>query len=117
MTEETKNNWPSFDIKLWKNIFVISGKIANEEDAKNGLAVFCIRNADLEHKAFEIDLPKLAYLIDSETETKELIVVIQAESTKQGVVIGYRNPKGGNGACFLYELIFLNPQEIEKETH
>ena len=59
-------------------------------------------------------MPKLAYLTNEDDDSKELIEVIQAESTEKGVVIGYRNPNGGNGACFLYELEFLNAEEIAK---
>jgi hypothetical protein len=113
MPEEIKDNWPAFDIKSWKNIPAFSGKIANEQEAKSGIAIFCLQNTDSDHKAYEIDLPKLAYLVDSENNTQELIVAIQAESTKQGIIVGYRNPNGGNGACFLYELIFLTDKEIE----
>ena len=112
MPEEIKNNWPAFDIKTWKDIPAFSGKVANEEEAKNGVAVFCLKNIDF-HEAYEINLPKLAYLVDSENNTQELIVAIQAESTNQGIIVGYRNPNGGNGACFLYELIFLTDKEIE----
>ena len=113
MSEEIKDNWPAFEIKSWKNIPAFSGKIATEEEAKSGIAIFCLNNTDSDHKAYEIDLPKLAYLVDAENNTQELIVAIQAESTKQGIVVGYRNPNGGNGACFLYELIFLTDKEIE----
>ncbi|NHM08368.1 hypothetical protein G4D82_14155 [Flavobacterium sp. CYK-4] len=116
MPEDIKDNWPAFEIKSWKSIHAFSGRIANEEEAKSGIAVFCLKNTDSNHKAYEIELPKLAYLVDSENNTKELIVAIQAEVTKQGIVVGYRNPNGGNGACFLYELIFLTEKEIEKIT-
>lgn len=75
---------------------MISGKIANQTDAENGLAVFCLKNTGVEHKAFEIDLPKLAYLTNEDDDSKELIVLIQAESTEKGVVIGYRKPDRSN---------------------
>jgi len=111
MKNENENKWPVFEINSWKSILAINGKIATESDAKNGFAVFCLKNV-VEHKLFEIDLPKLAYLTN-EDDSKELIVVIQAESTEKGVVIGYRNPNGGNGAGFLQEFEFLNDNEIE----
>lgn len=112
MTNNTENNWPEFDIRLWKDIPAISDRIATEDEAKKGIAVFCLQNAGDKHKSFEIDLPKLAYLIDEETNKKELIVAIQAEESNHGIVIGYRNPNGGNGACLLNELSFLNEEEI-----
>ncbi len=112
MENKNENKWPAFEINTWRTIPVINGKIATESDAKNGFAVFCLKNV-AEHKAFEIDLPKLAYLTNEDDDSKELIVVIQAELTENGVVIGYRNPNGGNGAGFLYELEFLNSEEIK----
>lgn len=112
MENNIENNWPEFDIKLWKNVPAISGRIATEDEAKKGVAVFCLQNTGDEHKSFEIDLPKLAYLIDEETHEKELIVAIQAEESSHGIVIGYRSPNGGNGACLLNELSFLNDEEI-----
>lgn len=111
--ENIKDNWPAFDIRSWKIIPSFSGKIASESDAKKGAAVFCIKDVNFEHIPFKIELPKLAYLIDSENKNKELVVLIQAESTSQGVVVGYRNPLGGNGACFFYELELLDEKEIE----
>ena len=117
MKNENENKWPAFEINSWKTILAINGKIATESDAKNGFAVFCLKNV-AEHKAAEIELPKLAYLTNKEDDSKELIVVIQAESTEKGIVISYRNPNGGNGAGFLYELEFLNSEEIENlENH
>ena len=116
MGKESENNWPEFDIRNWKDIPIISRRIATEEEARKGIAVFCLKNTGEEHKFFEIELPKMAYLIDEETNEKELIVAIQAEESKHGIVIGYRNPKGGNGACLLNELDFLNDIEIENVT-
>lgn len=112
MPEETNDNWPAFDIKSWKDIPSFNGKIANEEEAISGIAIFCIKDTDSSHDVYEINLPQLAYLLDLENNTQQLIVAIQAESTTQGVIIGYRNPNGGSGACYLEELIFLNEQEI-----
>lgn len=112
MPEKTNDNWPAFDIKSWKDIPSFIGKIANEEEAISGIAIFCIKDTDSSHSVYEMDLPKLAYLVDLEDNTQELIVAIQAESSTQGIIVGYRNPNGGNGACYLEELIFLNEQEI-----
>jgi hypothetical protein len=114
MKNETENKWPSFEIKSWKSIPVVTGKVASQTDAENSLAVFCLKNAGVEHKAFEIELPKLAYLTNEDNDFKELIVIIQAESTENGIVIGYRNPNGGNGAGLLYEFEILTNEEIEQ---
>lgn len=86
MKNENENNQPAFDINSWKTIPAISGKIATESDAKNGLAVFCLKNVGDEHKVAEIELPKLAYLTKEEDNSKELVVIIQAESIEKGIV-------------------------------
>ena len=114
MKNETENKWPSFEIKSWKSIPVITRKVASQTDAENSLAVFCLKNAGAAHKAFEIELPKLAYLTNEDNDLKELIVIIQAECTENGLVIGYRNPNGGNGACLLYEFELLTNEKIEQ---
>ena len=113
MKSEQNNNWPSFDLKSWDKVNVISGKVASEEEAKNGLAVFCLKDVGESHRAVEMELPRLAYLNDSENNSQELVVVVQAESSDKGEIVGYRNPNGGNGACFFYELTFLSEQEIK----
>ena len=113
MKNDNENNWPAFEINSWKSIPVINGKIATENEAKNGIAVFCIKNV-AQHYPYEIDLPKLAFLTNEDNDIKELVVIIQAESTEKGTVIGYRNPNGGNGAAFLNEFEFLSDEEIEK---
>jgi hypothetical protein len=113
MKNDNENKWPAFEINSWKSIPVVNGKIATENDAKNGLAVFCLKNV-AQHCVYEIDLPKLAYLTNEDDEIKELVVIIQAESTEKGIVIGYRNPNGGNGAGFLNEFEILSAEEIEK---
>jgi hypothetical protein len=113
MKDENINHWPAINLKEWRETPVIYGKVATESDAKKGLAIFCLKNAGENHKAYDIDLPKLAYLNNEENDIQELVVVIQVESTENGEIVGYRNPNGGNGACFLYELTFLEEEEIE----
>lgn len=50
------------------------------------MAVFCLKNVGDEHKVAEIELPKLAYLTKEEDNSKELVVIIQAESIEKGIV-------------------------------
>lgn len=76
---KSKINDLLFEVKSWKNIPVINGKIASQIDTVTGFAVFYFKNVGVEHKAFEIDLSKLEYLINEDDNSKELIVEIQAE--------------------------------------
>jgi len=107
------NLWPAIDIKSWDKTPAINGRVANEDDVKKGLAIYFIKNNGVDHSAYKIELPKLAYLTDADTKKEELVVVIQVECTPQDTVAGYRNIDGGNGACMLYELNFLDNEKIK----
>jgi desulfoferrodoxin (superoxide reductase-like protein) len=110
-----ENLWQKVDIKDWKNVPAINNRIANEMDVENGIAVYYIENTNTEeHKAYKINLPKLAYWNDVETKTRELVIVIQIEETPKGIIVGYRNLNGGNGAGLLHEFDFLNNEETKK---
>ncbi len=110
-----KNLWGKVDIKDLQNVSVINCRIANEEDLKNGTAVFYIENTTAaEHKAYKINLPKLAYWNDEETKSRELVIAIQIEETPKGIIVGYRNLSGGNGAGLLKEFDFINDEETKK---
>jgi hypothetical protein len=104
--------WKPIDLKSWESTPSINGRPATEVDVKNGSAIYCINKAD--HEPYNIQLPKLAYLTDSETKKKELVVVIQIESTSKDTVAGYRNINGGFGASLLYELEFLDAEAVKK---
>lgn len=111
---DDNNLWPSIDIKSWQETPAINGRLATEIDAKNNLAIYYIENGGIDHSPYNILLPKLAYLLNSETQEVNLVVVIQIETTAKDTVAGYRNIEGGNGACMLNELKFLDESEIKK---
>ena len=104
--------WAPIDLKSWESTPAINDRVATEDDMKNGLAIYCINKAD--HVQYDMHLPKLAYLTDSITNKKELVVVVQIELTSQDTVAGYRNLTGGSGACLFYELTFLDAEAVKK---
>ncbi len=106
------NLWTAINIKSWDKTPAISGRLATEKDVKSGLAVYYINSNGVDHAPYEILLPKLAYLTDAETKKEELVVVIQIEATPKDTVAGYRNIDGGNGACLLHELKFLDTEAV-----
>lgn len=105
--------WTPINIKLWDKTPAINGRVATEEDVKMCSAVYYINNNGVEHNWYKIQLPKLAYLTDSETKKEELVVVIQVETTAKDTIAGYRNIGGGNGACLFYELRFLDAKTVK----
>jgi hypothetical protein len=107
--------WPKINLKSWQSTPSINGRLATEEDVKNGFAIYCINKVD--SKPYPIQLPQLAYLNDFDTKTKKMVVVIQIESTSKDTIAGYRDINGGFGACLFYELQILSPEDqIKIET-
>lgn len=106
MGVEDEKRWAPFEITNWENTTVFDDRIATEIDVKNGQAVFSLRNVN-NHTIHPLGLPILAYLINEENDTKLLVVIIQAESTEKGILLGYRNPNGGSGVGFINEFIFV----------
>jgi hypothetical protein len=104
--------WKPIKLKSWESTPSINHRTATEDDVKNGSAIYCINKAD--HEPYNIQLPKLAYLTNSESKKKELVVVIQIESTSKDTVAGYRYINGGFGASLLYELQFLDAEVVKK---
>jgi len=50
MEKESENNWPEFNIRNWKDIPVISRRVATEEEARKGIAVAILNNIILKWK-------------------------------------------------------------------
>ncbi|MCD9855859.1 hypothetical protein LUD75_14130 [Epilithonimonas sp. JDS] len=106
--------WTPITLKNWNQTPAINNRVANEDDVKNGLAVYYIEGDYKNHKPYNLDLPKLAKLTDFDTKQEELVVIIQIEETQKGTVVGYRNLTGGNGAGLISEFEILNNEEVEK---
>lgn len=102
--EEPKNLWGPISLKDWRSTVATIGKAADEEDVKAGRAVFYVDGAS-EHQ--EIPLPSLAHWMSSEPPG-ELVVIIQAEITDQGVVLGVRPLSGGNAVVTFEEVELLD---------
>lgn len=112
--DSNKDLWTPIILKNWKQTSAINNRVANENDVKEGRAVYYIEGDYKDHKPIKINLPKLANLTDFDTKQKELVVVIQIEETPKGTVVGYRNFTGGNGAGLLNDFEILNDEEVEK---
>ena len=101
-------------LKNWKLTPVVNNRVASQNDVDSGNAIFYIEGKSESHKAFKIDLPKLGYWNDLETNKKELVVIIQIEETSKGTVVGYRDFSGGSGAGLMSEFEILNDEEVKK---
>ena len=84
--------WEEVASKEWSSVPFISGRVATEEDVKEGRAVFYIKSGS---EPNETKLPLFAVQIDSERRLP--CIVIQLENTKEGTIVGVRYLEGGNG--------------------
>ncbi|MBL7975151.1 MAG: hypothetical protein JNJ85_09580 [Candidatus Kapabacteria bacterium] len=110
--DEELNPWSVINIKEWEKTPVISDRIATKEDVKKGIAVFYIPSDGIEHSTYTLQLPKLAFIINTDEGEDKLVVVIQIENVQSSTIVGYRGLVGGNGVCMLNELRFLSDVEI-----
>lgn len=102
--EETKDLWEPIVVEKWRSTATTESRVADEDDVKAGRAVFYI---DGKSEPYNMPLPSLARWIGSEMPA-ELVVIIQAEVTDQGVVLGVRPLSGGNAVVTLAEVEVLN---------
>ena len=102
------NKIKPIDLNNWTEISHVSGRLATEDDIKNGSATFRIDDKGQEHEALNIKIPSLAYHIDQETNKKTPVIVIQGEQVGDQKVIGIKYLDGTDGVCLLFELEFVN---------
>lgn len=99
--------WEVINLSNWKQTPHIKNKIATEQDVIEGRAVFYI-NEGQEHQVLDVQIPALAYQIDEESNSKVLVIVIQAEKVDDTELAGVRYLEGGNGICTWSELEFVH---------
>lgn len=104
--------WGPVDMHQWKDTPCISGRLATEQDIKEGKAVFYLDGDRSELKPIQISLPACAIWHDSESKKATPVILVQAEETPKVKAIGFRFLSGGNGVCTLAELeILKSPDE------
>ena len=96
------------DLENWKDTPHVVGRLATEEDVKNGAATFIIETQGQVHKPLNILIPSLAFLVDLDTKEKTPVVVIQGEQVGEGQIVGIKYLDGSDGVCELGELEFVN---------
>lgn len=105
--------FPAIDLKNWKNVPVVNGRFATEQERSKGASLI---NVDLvkypEAKVLPIQLPQLATIYNHNSKREDLIVVIQAFSVQNDSIVGYRYLNGGNGSAWLNDVKMLSDEEI-----
>ena len=100
------------DIEHWRETPCILHRLATEDDAHTGRAVFCVPNpSESESKPVDVSLPRCALLTGNDGQVSPVILV-QAETHRAGeelvVLIGYTTLAGEQGICTIKELELLD---------
>jgi hypothetical protein len=105
-TDSSNDLWGPLSLKTWKNTPHVSGRAATEEDVEEGRACFFIDQ--IEMAPHDMTIPACAIFRDVQSGEPEPVVVIQAESGSDDVVlVGIRFWNGGNGVATLDECKIL----------
>lgn len=87
------------------NTPVFTGRVATQEDVKNGKALFSLDPKGKKHRAAQIKLPFYVTMKDGGKEVTAIIV--QAEILGSDTIFGYKNGNGKTGMCSSAE--FMGP--------
>lgn len=107
------NGFPAVDLKDWKNVPVINGRLPTEEEAKSEKSlIFVDTKTYPDAKAMDIKLPKLAKFYNDYTKKTEVIIVIQAIEVEKDSIVGFRYLNGGNGSTHYKDVTFISENEV-----
>lgn len=99
--------WGAIGNADWRTVPHVAGRLATEEDAKAGRAVYYQEGEEnVRMEPFPISLPHPAIL--KADGASEAVIVVQVEHAAEQVLVGYRNLGGGNGIATLDEVEFLD---------
>lgn len=108
------NGFPAVDIKHWRHVPVVNGRMATKEETQNGASLIFV---DMEKypnaEPLPIQLPQLARFYNEHSKKEEIIIVIQAIRISNDSIVGFRYLNGGNGSAHLDEIRLLSDEEIE----
>lgn len=117
--------FPAIDLKNWEKTPVVAGRFPTYSETINGSAIHTYENGrDKNVSLVNIKLPKLAYFLryngfdgnQSDTNSSEIVMIIQMVQYKTDTIVGFRYLSGGVGGTTLKHFRFLNEQEIENTT-
>jgi hypothetical protein len=88
----------------WQQTPHLTGRVAEEQDVKDGRAVFYLQDAHEIGAAYaDIGLPRCGIFLESGTP----VIIIQSERVDEKHYVGYRPLSGGNGICLISEVQLL----------
>lgn len=99
-------DWGAINEDDWRDVPHVTGRLATEDDVREGRAVFYLDGAEGAQPG-QVPIPSLALLRDEDGNGTTTVVVIQAEIFRDECTVGYRPLEGGNGICLLEEITLL----------
>jgi hypothetical protein len=107
--------FPPIPITEWEKTPAVNGRLPTMEEIDKGAALLYYPNPGKDVKAFNMNLPKLAYYSYPKSGKKELVVVIQIVQSKQDTMVAYRPLTGLNGASLFTHFQFLTDEEVKEQ--
>lgn len=108
------NGFPAVDIKSWKKVPVVNGRMPTKEETQNGTSLIFVDAEKYPNaKVLDISMPQLATLYNEHSSREEIIIVIQAINIDNDSIVGFRYLNGGNGSARLNEIRFITDDDIE----
>ncbi len=108
------NGFPAVNIKDWKNVPVVNGRMATKEETQNGTSLI---NVDMSKypnaKPLDMKMPRLARFFNYSSQKEEFIIVIQALNISNDSIVGFRYLNGGNGSARLNEITFIEESDVK----
>lgn len=90
----------------------VNGRVATEADMKSGRAVFYQKGPMV--RAMKLTVPQYAWL-KGETGKRTAVVLVQAETNKNGDVLGLRDVDGHDYVATLGEVTLLGRERPDEE--
>jgi hypothetical protein len=106
----TDDPWGEIDLRAWRDTPHLSGRLATDEDRRDGKAVFCQQvTGAVVSEPYPLSLPHAAILIDDEGSIGDApVIVVQAERAAEQVLVGFRFLRGGKGVALLSDVELLD---------
>jgi len=106
--------FPAVDIKNWKDVPVVNGRMATQEETQNGTSLIFVDAEKYPNaKPLDMKMPKLARFYNHNSGKKEVVIIIQAINVSNDSIVGFRYLNGGNGSARLSEVKILTDKEAE----
>lgn len=114
------------DIKSWQETPAVSRRLPTPEDIVQGRSILYYGEDNPNVKAYNIDLPKLAYYTSNHPTTEfdwwwktgytnpktELVVVVQMVESAEDTIVGFRYLTGSVAGSTISDFRFLTDDEV-----